>query len=160
LYASWDGGFTLVPKKDEWDYTLASELLTSACHQGLSTNIYSTAVLSNKQREYSKQLGAAAAVLYHKGRESSHAGKVFGETVTASNTWTRALTPALDTITTHLANKPSPTQELFVILLPSNPALLRTLDPSAHEEQAVSLRHLARLGELFNAYPNIKITLQ
>ena len=156
----WDGRFTLIPKKDDWNYALASDLLTNACHQGLSTNIYSAAVLSNKHREDSKQLGAAAAVLYSKGRESSHTEKVFGETVTAPDTWTRALTPALESISTHLTNKPSPTQESFVILTPSNPALLRTLDPSAHEEQAVSLGHLRKLGELFTAYPNIKITLQ
>jgi hypothetical protein len=156
----WDGRLTLVPKVDDWDYTLVSEALTNSCHQGIATNIYTAAVLSNKDREDAKQLGAAAAVLYQEGRESGYEEKVFGEAVTAADLWTRALTPALDSIATHLADKPSPIQETFMILLPSNTALLRALDPSAHEEQEASLGHLRKLGELLTSYPNIKVTLQ
>ena len=155
----WDGRLKFVPKKDNRDYALVSEELTNSCHQGRSTNIYSEAILSNRNREDGKQLGAAAAVLYHEGRESGHAEKVFGETVTAADTWIRALTPALDTISLHLANRPAHTQETFKILLPSNPALLKALDPSTHEEQAVSLGHLRRLGDMLTAHPSIDITL-
>ncbi|KAH9985962.1 hypothetical protein BJV77DRAFT_88935, partial [Russula vinacea] len=50
-------------------------------------------------------------------------------------------------------------QETFKILLPSNPALLKALDPSTHEEQAVSLGHLRRLGDMLTAHPSIDITL-
>ena len=156
----WDGRIKLIPKNNNWEYALISEDLKNACHRGLSTNIYCEALLSNKNRDDGRQLGAAAAVLFHEGRESNNAGKVFGETLTPSDTWIRALTPALEAISLHLANKPTPTQESFRILLPSNPALLRMLDPTTHEEQAVSLGHLERLGELLTAFPGIDITLQ
>ena len=156
----WDGRVKLIPKNSDWEYAPILEVLTNTCHQGLSTNIYSEALLSNRNRDDGRQLGAAAAVLYYEGRESSHAEKVFGETLTPSDIWIRALTPALDTISLHLANKPTLTQESFKIFLSSNPALRRMLDPSTHDEQAVSLGHLERLGELLTAYPGIDITLQ
>ena len=156
----WGGRVTLIPKKEGWDYPLISEEIKNACHQGLITTVYCEAVLSNRNRDDRRQLGAAAAMLYHKGRESGHVAKVFGETVTLTDIWTRVLTPALDAITTLLSNKPAQTQESFKILLSSNAALARVLDPSAHEEQAASLRHLEKLGELFTSHPNIAITLQ
>ena len=156
----WGGRVTLIPRQDDWDYPVISEEMKNACHQGLTTNIYCEAVLSNRNREDGRQLGAAAAMLYHKGRETRHAEKVFGETVTASDVWTRALTPALDAISSHLTNKPAQLQETFKIFLSSNPALCRTLDPSTHEEQATALGHLGKLGELLAKYPNTTFTLQ
>ena len=99
-------------------------------------------------------------MLYHKGRESGHAAKVFGESVTITDAWTRALTPALDAITTLLSNKPAQLKETFKIFLSSNLALCKTLDPSTHEEQATSLKHLETLGELLATHPNITFVLQ
>ena len=156
----WNGRVKLTPKNNDWDYALISEELMNACHQGLTTNIYSEALLSNKNRDDGRQLGAAAAVLYHEGRESDHAEKVSGETLTPLDTWTRALTPALDAIALHLATKPTLTQVSFKILFPSNLALHRMLDPSTHEEQVVALGHLEKFDELLTAYPSIDITLQ
>ncbi|KAH9992934.1 hypothetical protein BJV77DRAFT_962123 [Russula vinacea] len=156
----WGGRVALIPKQNEWDYPPISEEIKNDCHRGLSTNIYCEAVLSNRNRDDGRQLGAAAAMLYHKGRENGHAAKVFGEELTIADIWTRALTPALNTITAHLSNKPAQLQESFKILLPSNPALCRALDPSAHEEQAASLSHLEKLGELLTTHPNIDVTLQ
>ena len=156
----WEGRVTIIPKQNDWDYSKVSEVITNSCHQDLSTNIYCEATLSNRNRTDGKQLGAAAAMLYHEGRESGHAESVFGEAVTAADAWIRSLTPALDAITAHLDNKPAHAQETFMILIPSNPALGRTLDPSAHEEQEVSLRHLAKLSELLTAHPNIDFVLQ
>jgi hypothetical protein len=97
---------------------------------------------------------------YHKGRESKYAVKVFGEAVTLTDVWTRTLTPALDTIVTHLSNKPTQHRETFKILFSSNLALCKALDPSTHEEQATSLSHLERLGALFSTHPNTNIILQ
>ena len=156
----WGGRVTVAPRHDGQDYTAISEEIKDACHQGHATNIYCEALLSNKNRDDGKQLGAAAAILYHKGREIGHTEKVFGEGVTASDIWTRALTPALDVISSHLTNRPAHLQEAFKILLPSNPALRRTLDPSPHEEQASALRHLRKLDELLARYPNTTYTLQ
>ena len=156
----WGGQVALIPKQNEWDYPPISEEIKNDCHRGLSTNIYCEAVLSNRNRDDGRQLGAAAAMLYHKGRENGHVAKVFGEELTIADIWTRALTPALNTITAHLSNKPAQLQESFKILLPSNPALCRALDPSAHEEQAASLSHLEKLGELLTTHPNIDVTLQ
>jgi Reverse transcriptase (RNA-dependent DNA polymerase)/Endonuclease-reverse transcriptase len=156
----WGGRVTLIPKQDGWDYTQISEEIKNACHQGLSTNVYCEAVCSNRNRDDGRQLGAASAMSYHKGRESQHTVKIFGEAVTITDAWTRALTPALDTIAIHLSNKPAQHQETFKILLSSNLALHRALDPSTHEEQATSLSHLERLSALFNTHPNTNIILQ
>ena len=156
----WGGRVSIIPKQDDWDYSEVSDVITNSCHQGLSTNIYCEATLFNRNREDGKQLGAAAAMLYHEGRESGHAESVFGESVTPADAWIRTLTPALDAITSHLTNKPAHTHETFMVLIPSNPALCRTLDPSIHEEQEVSLRHLEKLGEILNAHPNTDVILQ
>ena len=151
----WDGRVTLVPKQEGWDYPLVSEEIKNACHQGLTTNVYCEAILSNRDREDGRQLGAAAAMLYHKGRERGHSAKVFGDTVTITDAWTRALTPALDAITALLSSKHAQVQETFKILLPSSAAMANALDPSStHDEQATSIRHLEKLGELLASYPN------
>ena len=156
----WDGRVTLIPKQEGWDYPLVSEEIKNACHQGLTTNVYCEAILSNRDREDGRQLGAAAAMLYHKGRERGHSAKVFGDTVTITDAWTRALTPALDAITALLSSKHAQVQETFKILLPSSAAMANALDPSTHDEQATSIRHLEKLGELLASYPNTAFILQ
>ena len=157
---SWNGRVTLIPKHADWDYTQISNALTQACGEGHTTNIYCDAVVSNRDREDGKQLGAASAVLYHEGREHTHVERVFGEAVTESDALTRALSPGLDAITLFLTDKPVLHEALAIILLPSNPALSRALDPSTHEEQAASIEHLLKLGEMFTRYPNLTIRLQ
>jgi hypothetical protein len=156
----WDGRVTIIPKHEDWDYAAVSELITSSCHMSLSINIYCDAVLSNRNRDNGKQLSAAAATLYQEGRESRHAERVYGDAVTVADAQIRALTPALDAITTHLNNKPVHLQETFTVLFTSNTALCRMLDPTTHKEQAVSLGHLRKIDELLTAYPNIDILLQ
>jgi hypothetical protein len=71
-----------------------------------------------------------------------------------------ALSPGLDALTLFLTTKPALAQVRVVLLIPSVPALNRTLDASTHEEQATAINHLERLGELFNTYPNIQVRLQ
>jgi hypothetical protein len=98
-------------------------------------------------------------VLYHDRREFGQTEEVFGEVVTESDALTRALTPGLDALT--LSALPShQTRAIFVI--PSVPALNKTLDASTHEERVTSINHLERLGlgELFNTYPNTQVKLQ
>jgi hypothetical protein len=51
-------------------------------------------------------------------------------------------------------------QALIIFLIPSVSALNRALDTSLHEEQAASIGHLTKLGELLSTYPNIKVKLQ
>jgi hypothetical protein len=46
-----------------------------------------------------------------------------------------------------------------LIFLPSNFAVNRALDASLHEEQAVSIKCLRRIGELLDAHPNMNIRL-
>ena len=134
--------------------------LTEACREGWLVNIYCDTVVSNKDQDDGKQLGAASAVLYHEGRECKHIEKVFGESVTETDTQIRSLTPGLNALTAFLATKPMQHQTLAVFLIPFNLALTRALDASPHEEQSVSMGHLTILGELFTTYPNIQVRLQ
>ena len=157
---AWDGRVEIVAKHPDGDYKVIADALAETCRAGHTTTIYCDAVVSNKGREDGKQLGAASAVLYHDGREQGHTEEVFGETVTESDALTRSLTPGLDTLLLFLATKPLPTQTRAVFLIPSAPALNRALDASAHPEQAASICHLERLGELLNTYPNTHVRLQ
>jgi hypothetical protein len=134
--------------------------LTEACREGRTINVYCDAVVSNRDRNDGKQLGTASAVLYHEGREHGHVERVFGESVTEYDVLTRSLTPGLDALTLFLAARPTQHQALIVFLIPSVSALNRALDASPHEEQAASIGHLTKLGELLSAHPNIKVRLQ
>ena len=107
-----------------------------------------------------KQVGAASAVLYHKGKEYKHLETAFGESVTETDTLIRSLTPALGTLTAFLAAEPSQAHILINILIPSGTAINKTLNATPHEEQETALRHLASLGELLTAYPSTRIRLQ
>ena len=156
----WDGRVTIIPKRDDLDYAQVSDALSESCRLGQTTNVYCEAVVSNRNRDDGKQLGAASATLYQRGKERRHLEKVFGESITVADTRTRALTPGLDAITLHLANKPTQRQETITILLSSSSALSRALDPSTHEEQETALHHLEALGKILNAFPNINVVLQ
>ena len=85
---------------------------------------------------------------------------MFGEAVTEANALTRALSPGLDALILLLTDRPAQHQVLAVFLIPSSPALNRTLDTSPHEEQATALDHIERLGELFTTFPNVQVRLQ
>jgi hypothetical protein len=156
---SWNGRVTIIPKDRSLDYEQLTNNLTGACLEGTAVNIYCNAVYSNRNREDGKQLGAAAATLYHEGRESGHCEEVFGETVTEADAFIRVLTPGLDALTLFLNTRPSLTKATFFFLLPSDTALKRVLDPSPHEEQECSLDHLRRLGELLTSFPQIRVRL-
>ena len=105
-------------------------------------------------------MGAASAVLYYEGREHGHTERVFGDTVTEADALTRSLTPGLDALTNFLAARPAQRPALVIFLLPSNPSLNKTIDASPHEEQAASMRHLTKLGELLTTYPDTQVRLQ
>jgi hypothetical protein len=157
---TWNGRAEIITKHPEWDYELITNALTQACQTGHSTNIYCNALVSNRGREDGKQLGAASAVLYHDGREFGHTEEVFGETVTESDAMIRTLSPGLDALILFLATKPLLTQVRAVFLIPSVPALARMLDASTHDEQATSINHMERIGELLHSYPNTQVRLQ
>jgi len=144
----------------DWDYSQVTNALTEACREERTVNIYCNAVVSNRDRDDGKLLGAASAVLYHEGREHGHTESIFGESVTEADTLTRSLTQGLDALTLFLVTKPAQHWALVVFLIPSVPALNRALDTSPHKEQAASIRHLTKLGELLSPYPNIQIRLQ
>jgi hypothetical protein len=157
---TWNGRVRVNPKQRDLDYDQVSEQLTNACRNGTLVTIYCEATYSNRNREDGKQLGAAAATLYHEGRERGHCEEVFGESVTEADAHIRALGPGLDALALFLTGVPTLTNLLFIFLLPSNTALTRTLDASPHEEQERSLDHLERIGELLLSYPNISLQLQ
>lgn len=156
----WNGRVTLIPKHPEWDYSQIDSALTKSCQEGRTINIYCDAVVSNRDRDDRKQLGAASAVLYHEGREHRHMEKIYGESVTEADALTRSLKPGLDMLTLFLANRPERHQVPIVVLIPSTSALNRALDASTHEEQATSIGHLKTLGELFSTYPTTQVRLQ
>jgi hypothetical protein len=157
---SWNGRVTLTPKTAGWDYDEVTNALTESCREGRTTNIYCNALVSNKDREDGKQLGAASAVLYHEGREHGHVETVFGEAITEADALTRALSPGLDALILLLTDRPAQHHVLAVFLIPSGPALNKTLDTSPHEEQATALDHIERLGELLTTFPNVQVRLQ
>jgi hypothetical protein len=156
---TWDNKVQWIPKQKDWDYHQVTITLTNLCEEGQTVNIFSEGTFSNRNREDGKQVGAAAAVLYHNGRELKHAERVFGETVTESDTALRSLIPALDVLTDFLDSQPIDAHHNILICLPSNFAVRRALDASPHEEQAVSIDCLRRIGELFDAHPNTNIRL-
>jgi hypothetical protein len=122
-------------------------------------NIFTVGTYSNKHRDDGKQLGAASAVLYHNGRDWNHAEKVFGETVTETDTALRALLPALDLLTDFLAAHQTETPPKIFIASPSNVAINKMLNVTPHEEQNITIKCLEKLGELMDTYPNLNIQL-
>ena len=104
-------------------------------------------------------MGAASAVLYSNGRKWKHTERVFGETVTENDIALRSFIPALDVLADFLVTQPNDPQHNILIFLSSNFAVQRVLDASTHEEQAVSIDCLTRIGELFDAHPNVNIRL-
>ena len=157
---SWNGRVALVPKNANWDYNQVTNALTEGCREGRTVNIYCNAVVSNRDRDDGKQIGATSAVLYHEGRELQHAEEVLGESVTEADAHTRALTPGLNALTVFLATRPVQQHALIILLVPSNPALNKMLNASPHDEQAASIRHLKKLGELLSTYPHTQVRLQ
>jgi ribonuclease HI len=156
---SWNGRVETFPKHEEWNYQQITETLVNRCREGETINVFCTGVRSNRNRKDGKQLGAASAVLYNGGRDWKHKEEVFGETVTENDAALRALIPALDLLRDFLSSHQADAHHSACILLPSNYAIKKALDPSPHEEQAVSLACLEILGELMTSYPNTNIKL-
>ena len=115
---------------------------------------------SPPNRTDGKQVGAASAVLYHKGEEYCHLKMALGETITETDTLIRSLTPALESLTLFLTAEPDQVHIPVNVCIPSGAALTKTLDASPHEEQKVALSHLTTLGELLTNYPSLQIRLQ
>lgn len=157
---SWNGRVQTLIMNKTLDYDQITNELTDACRQGTVTNIYCDAAHSNRNRGDGKQLGAAAATLYHEGREHGHREKAFGETVTEADAHIRALGPALDILISFLTTKPTLTHTSIYIITHSTAALKCMLDASPHEEQEASIDHIERLGEILTSYPNISVKLQ
>ena len=59
-----------------------------------------------------------------------------------------------------LATRPVQQHAQIILLIPSNPALKRMLNASLHEEQAASIGHFKKPGELLSTYPNTQVRLQ
>jgi len=68
----WKDRVRLTPKPDNAVLKTVVEDFDRECRAGVTTNIFCGGVVSNKDREDAKQLGATAAVLYHQGREVGH----------------------------------------------------------------------------------------
>ena len=156
----WNDRVQTVSKRSDWDYAQIITALTELCRERATTNIFCEGLVSNRNRVDGKQVGAASAVLYHRGREYKHLETVFGESVTEADTLIRSLTPALRTLTTLLVIKPEQAHIPINILIPSEYALNRMLDTTPHEEQETALQHLKNLGELITTHPNLRIRLQ
>jgi hypothetical protein len=65
----------------------------------------------------------------------------------------------LDLLRDFLSSHQADAHHSACILLPSNYTIKKALNPSPHEEQAVSLACLEILGELMTSYPNMNIKL-
>jgi hypothetical protein len=157
---TWNGRLQTTPKLKDRDYSQITDAVTTACQEGFVVNVYCDGLFSNKDRTDGKQLGAAAAVLYHEGRELRHAEVVFGESITESDAMIRSLSPALDLLTHFLAARPAHAHTPINILVPSALIISKALDASPHEEQGAALRHLEKLSELFLSHPTANIKLQ
>jgi hypothetical protein len=122
----WNGQVRTIPRNKEWDYDQITHALATACREGTAINIFCDGLLSNKNRADNKQLGAASAVLYHEGKEFSHREKVFGETLTKSDTLIRSFSPALDLLTSYFSSRPVHTHPLVIIttLIPASQSSL------------------------------------
>jgi hypothetical protein len=104
-------------------------------------------------------VGAVSAVLYHNGREWE---RIFGETVTENDTALRPFIPTLDVLTDFVETQNNAQCNTLIFLsgrLSSNFAVSRVLGASPHEEQAVLIECLIRIGELLDAHPNVNIRL-
>ena len=154
----WDGQVRTILKQKDWDYENVANTLTTACREGETINIFCNGIVSNKERADGKQIGTTSAALYQEGKESYHAERVLGETVTEQDTMLRAIHSGLDTLTSFLDVHPEQQHKLTAIALTSAGALKMALDASPHEDQAESIKILERLDKLIDKYPNINIT--
>ena len=121
------------------------------------TNIFCEGVHSNKDHENGKQLGAASAVLYKKGRECNHSERVFGETVMELDSLLRALQVGLDTLTSSLNDLDTQQPNFITIMLPSGAAINRALDASLHDDQNISIAIMKSLSVILTHHPNTNI---
>ena len=156
---TWNSRVKWIPKQEDWDYLQATIMLTNLCKEGQITNIFSEGILSNKNCEDGKQVGAASAVLYHNRCKWKHIEKIFGEIVTEYDTALCSFILALDIIADFMHTQPNNSQHNILVFLSSNSAVNRVLDASPHEEQAASIESLKRIGELINAHLNLNIQL-
>ena len=118
--------------------------------------------MTHRDREDAKQLGAASAVLYHEGRDFKHAERVYGESITETDTRIRALSPGLKLLADFLATQNAQQQDgpgEAILAFPHATPLKKTLDASPHEEQATAIEHITQLGEILQNHPNLNIKL-
>jgi len=156
---SWDGRVKVFPKQGEWNYQQITETIVKCCKEGETINIFCTGIHSNRHREDAKQVGTASTVLYSKGRDWKHKEKVFGETVTENNAALQALILALELLHNFISSHEEDACHDALILLSSNYAIRKALNPSLHEEQSISLTCLGKIGELMDLYPNMTMQL-
>ncbi|KAH9954195.1 hypothetical protein BC827DRAFT_1244281 [Russula dissimulans] len=143
---SWGGRVEIIPKKGNEDYQQITGVLINDCREGNTLNVFCEGLVSNRNREDAKQLGAAAAVLYHEGKEAGHREQIFGETVTETDSRIRALNPGIRILTDFLTSHDTQQPNKALLILQSNTAIERALDPSPHEEQAAAIDHIIKIG--------------
>jgi len=158
----WNGRVETIPKKKDEDYDCLTEAIVNACLVGNTMNIFCEGVVSNRDHDDMKQLGAASAILYHKGKEFKHIEEVYRETITERDTRIRSLSPGLKALTDLISfqteqNLPVP-KEIILIFLHSAP-IMRMLDASLHEEQGAAINHMNQLGEILQTSPTLNIKL-
>ena len=155
----WNGQVKVIPRNNKWNYHQTTETLVNLCKGGLTINIFCKGAVSNKDQADNIQLGASAAVLYHRGREYSYKKQVLGSTVTNSDLLLCALHPSLDVLMDLLSAQDAQEHTNTIICLSSNPATTRALDASPHKDQQVSIDYLYWIDDLLNTFPHVNITL-
>jgi hypothetical protein len=156
---SWNGRVQVLPKKDRREYEGITKAFVESCRIGTTINVHCEGILSNRGRADGKQLGAASAVLYHQGREQSHAEQTFGESVTEADASQRALKLGFDTVAAFLSARPPPPHTTILVLTSATAAVSRALDSSPHEEQGTSIKCMEKIDEILRAHPDADVRL-
>jgi hypothetical protein len=125
---------------------------------GANPLIFVNAAHTNKGRHDDKSLGAAAAVLYHTGKEWGHAEHVFGNQVTRSDAEVGALQPALALLSDFLLSfqYSGPVH----LITGSAEALGLFLKPGRHTTQHFSIKYLHNIDDLLTTHPGLMLAIQ
>jgi hypothetical protein len=119
--------------------------------------IFHAGVLSNKDRDDEKTLGAASAVLYFGGKEWGHTERQYGETVTKHDVDISSLCPALALLKDFSS---SFTYEGPILLISAaKSAVPLYLDTRAHPSQVFSLEYTHEINTILTLSRNLSLRL-